>query len=98
MPLVPVPATPEEKELLKQAEAERFLTAQEKERKLDELEAQFKQYLKDQRERLLQEKRLLKLVLTNQGFSNSTRRTANLDKLKALATMKQLMPNFDATT
>lgn len=75
-----------------------FLTDDERKLKLDELDEKFRDYIRDQRERLEREAALLKLVLENQGFSNSARRNANTDKLKSLATVKELLPNFELNT
>jgi hypothetical protein len=75
-----------------------FLTDDERNLKLDELEEKFTAYIRDQRERLKTERALLKLVLDNQGFSNSARRNANTDKLSSLATVKELLPNFELNT
>ena len=72
-----------------------YLNDQQRQAKLDELEEKFKDYIRDQRERLETERKLLKLVLENQGFSSSARRNANSDKLKSLATVKELLPNFE---
>lgn len=72
-----------------------FLSEDERNQKLDELEEKFKDYIRDQRERLENERALLKLVLENQGFSSAARRNLNTDKLKSLATVRELLPNFE---
>ena len=68
------------------------LTKQERAAKLDALEAKFKSYIKEQRQRLEYERDFLKLVLKSQGLQCAARRNANTDKLAALATVKELLP------
>jgi hypothetical protein len=68
------------------------LTKAEREVKLDALEAKFKSYVKEQRQRLEYERDFLKLILDKQGLQSAARRNANTDKLAALATVKELLP------
>ena len=60
--------------------------------KLDELKTKLEQYVEKRREELRMEREFLDMVLKNQGFNSVGRTTANSDKLKALATVKQLIP------
>lgn len=68
------------------------MNKQERDQKLDELEALFRSWLKKQEIALEQERQILELVLSNQGFLSATRRSANSSKLRALAAVQTLIP------
>lgn len=61
--------------------------------KLEELQAIFEEYIADRQKQLHLEYEFLALVLESQGLvASSARRRGNLDKLRGLATAKELLP------
>ena len=60
--------------------------------RLDELKTKLEEYIKDRREELRIEREFLNMVKENQGFTAVNRATINTDTMKALATVKQLIP------
>lgn len=67
----------------------------ERDKKLDELKDKFKAYVQKKRDALELERKFLELVLEKQGFTAAGRSSANLDKLKSIATVKQLLPTIN---
>lgn len=61
---------------------------------LEELAAKVEEYVTRQQHRLHLEYEFLDLVLQKQGFKSAGRVSANMDKLKALASVQELLPNF----
>jgi len=72
------------------------MTKQERDAKLDLLEEQFTAWLDKKAKQLEQERQILELVLAKQGFLSATRRSANASKLRALASVKALIPGNKA--
>ena len=61
---------------------------------LEALATKVEEYVTKQQHRLHLEYEFLDLVLQKQGFQAAGRVSANMDKLKALASVQELLPNF----
>ena len=66
-------------------------------KKIEKLEKKFFAEVSRRRERLELERKLLQMVLDTQGFKATSRRSANMDKLKGLATAKELLQGTSLT-
>jgi hypothetical protein len=67
------------------------LTQTEKLATLDLLEGKINEHVERQSFLLLREKTILETVLNNQGISDSLRRSANVDKIKVLASVRTIL-------
>lgn len=71
------------------------MTKQERDKQLDDLEALLRSWLKKREIALEQERQVLELILSRQGFLSATRRSANSSKLRSLAAVQALIPGND---
>lgn len=72
------------------------LSADDRKLFLAKLKEKLEAYIGKQKDRLKLEYEFLDLILSSHGVAAAGRRTANMDKLKGLAQVWELLPSFEA--